>query len=249
MKLKYDLHIHSCLSPCGSDDAAPGDIAGFCKLAGLDVAALADHNSSRNCPAFLEAAADYGLLAIPAMELTTAEEVHILCLLPDPESAEQLEGFVSSRLPPGDNIPEVFGNQLVMDADGRVLSRERRLLTGAADIGVYQVAELVSSLGGLAIPAHIDRSSYSVLSNLGFLTPDMGFSLVELSRRAQIPELLRRNPELAGLPYLVNSDAHRLSDIHDASFELEVEEPSPRGVLEALRQGRGLPRLGETERL
>lgn len=244
MKLKYDLHIHSCLSPCGSDDAAPGDIAGFCKLAGLDVAALADHNSSRNCPAFLEAAADYGLLALPAMELTTAEEVHVLCLLPDLAAAEQLERFVSPRLPPGDNIPEVFGDQLVMDSDGNVLSRDRRLLTGAADIGVYQVAELLGSLGGLAIPAHIDRSSYSLLANLGFLTPDMQFPLVELSRSADPAALLVRNPELAGLPVLVNSDAHRLSDIPNGARELEVEEYSARGVLDALRKGGGLPKLG-----
>lgn len=246
MKLTYDLHIHSCLSPCGSDEAAPGDIAGFCKLAGLDVAALADHNSCRNCPAFLEAAADYGLLAIPAMELTTAEEAHILCLLPGLEAAAQLEDFVSPRLPPGNNIPEVFGHQLVCDAEGRILSRERRLLTGAADIGVYRVAELISSLGGVAIPAHIDRSSYSVLSNLGFLTPEMHFPLVELSTSADIPALLRRNPELAGLPYLVNSDAHALFDIPNGRFTLEAEERSVPAVLDALRRAAGLPRLGET---
>ena len=55
MKAAFDLHFHSCLSPCGDGAMTPATIAGLCKLAGLDVAALTDHNTCGNCPAFCEA--------------------------------------------------------------------------------------------------------------------------------------------------------------------------------------------------
>lgn len=243
MKLRYDLHLHSCLSPCGDDGATPADIAGFCALAGVQVAALSDHNSTRNCPAFLEAAAAYGVLALPAMELTTAEEVHVLCLLPDLAAAEALEELVHARLPGVRNRPAVFGNQWVMDAGGRLVAEEAQLLIAAAGIGVYEVRDLVEGLGGAAVPAHIDRDAFSVLSNLGALPPDLGFRTVELSREADRAALLAADPSLRGLAVLVNSDAHRLADIPDAAASLTVPEATPQAVLAAIRSGAGLERL------
>ena len=63
--------MHSCLSPCGDDEATPANLAGMCALAGLDIAALTDHNTCGNCRAFCEAAQSYGILGICGMELTT----------------------------------------------------------------------------------------------------------------------------------------------------------------------------------
>ena len=88
MKCYYDLHLHSCLSPCGQEDMTPADLAAMCALAGLDVVALTDHNSAGNCAAFLKAAASHGLLALPGMELTTEEEIHVLCWFESLEGAE-----------------------------------------------------------------------------------------------------------------------------------------------------------------
>ena len=243
MKLYYDLHLHSCLSPCGDDEMTPANIAGMAMLAGLQVAALSDHNTTRNCQAFMQAAEQLGLLAVPAMELTTEEEAHILCLLPTLEAARELDRYVYAHLPSIRNKPEIFGNQLLMDAEDRVVGQEERLLITATSIGVYDAAGLLRELGGIAVPAHIDRSSFSILANLGFIAKDMGFTVAEVTRAANRPVLAAEHAELRGMPYITNSDAHRLDAMPDAEFQLEVEELTPAGIIDAIRRGTGLPKL------
>lgn len=243
MKLYYDLHIHSCLSPCGDREMTPANIAGMAHLAGLNVLAISDHNSARHCRALAAWAARYQLLAVPAMELNTKEEVHVLCLFPDLETAEDFDAYVRSRLPGIRNRPEFFGEQLLLDEEDKVVGCEELLLTAGADISIYEVAELLASRGGLAIPAHLDRDSNSVLSNLGFVVPEMGFEVSEITRKARLETMGAAVAPLRGKPCITNSDAHYLEDIPDAEFSMEVEERSPRGVIEALRKGNGLGRL------
>ena len=243
MELKYDLHIHSCISPCGDDSMTPAVAAGMAKLAGLGAAALSDHNTARNCPAFLKAAEEYGILGIPAMELTTAEEAHILCLLPSLEAAEELDRYVYERLPKVQNRPEIFGNQYICDENDNVLASEEKLLIAATSVGVYDVAALLRALGGVAVPAHIDRASFSVLSNLGFLRSDMGFEAVEVTRSANLRALHAEHAELRGLPYIINSDAHSPEEIRDAENSLTVKQLTAASVIEAIRCGCGLARI------
>ena len=69
LKLSYDLHIHSCLSPCGDDDMTPANIVGMAALKNLDVIAVTDHNACRNCPAVLTLAGRQNIIAIAGMEL------------------------------------------------------------------------------------------------------------------------------------------------------------------------------------
>ena len=126
MKAAFDLHFHSCLSPCGDGAMTPATIAGLCKLAGLDVAALTDHNTCGNCAAFCQACQAYGLLGLPGMELCTAEEVHVVCLLPDLAAADAFSRMVYDRLPPLENDRDIFGPQIYMDADDNVLGEERK---------------------------------------------------------------------------------------------------------------------------
>ena len=225
----FDFHLHSCLSPCGSEDMTPANIAGMCALAGYDIVALTDHNTVGNCAAFCQAAEAYGLLALPGMELTCLEEVHVVCLFPDLEHALPFGELVRRRLPPMDNDPRFFGPQLLMDRRGRLLGEGAAMLAGAPDIGVYEAAALVREYGGLAYPAHIDRDSFSVLANLGLWDPEMGFSLAELSRRCP-PELLHR-PDLAGLRFVTGCDAHYLDQIPDAEQAMALPERSPQAVL------------------
>lgn len=243
MKLRCDLHLHSCLSPCGDDGATPAAVAGFCVLAGLDAAALSDHNTTKNCPAFLEAAERYGLLGIPAMELTTAEEVHVLCLLPDMAAARELDGYVRARMPRIKNRPEVFGSQLVTDAEGRVLEAEELLLIGASSIRIEEVGPLAESLGGVAVPAHIDRASFSLLSNLGFVPPEVEFKTVEITPAADKSALVKSNPELLGRAFFTGSDAHRLEDIQGVGTVIRTERAAPETVIAAVKTGMGLPLL------
>ena len=236
MKLAFDLHLHSCLSPCGDTDMTPANLAAMCALAGLNVVALTDHNSTGNCAAFTQAAAGHGLLAVPGMELCTREEVHVVCLFPDLERADAFSDHVGRLLPGVPNDREVFGPQILMDSEDQVLGEETRLLAGAADISLYDVPGLVASFGGLAYPAHIDRPSNSLLSQLGIWDPELKFPLAEVSLRC--PEDLFDRPDLRSLRHISGCDAHYLHQIPDAFQCMEIPEAAPEAVLEWLSGGK-----------
>jgi hypothetical protein len=213
----------------------PANLAAMCMLAGLNVVALTDHNTTGNCRAFCRAAENQGLLALPGMELTCQEEVHVVCLFDDVEQAEGFGAEVYERLPPMENDTAVFGRQLYVNEYDDPRGEEPRMLAGASTIGVYEAAELVRKWGGVAYPAHIDRPSFSLIANLGLWDPAMGFHLAELSRHGDPAEWGRR-PDLAGVPFVTSSDAHYLHEIPDAIHTLEVAERTPEAVLDALRR-------------
>ena len=232
-RLAFDLHMHSCLSPCGGEENTPADLAGMCALAGLDVVALTDHNTAGNCAAFCRAAERRGLLALPGMELTCAEEVHVVCLFPDAAAAEGFAALVRGRLPPVKNRAAIYGAQILMDEADHVLGEDDAFLAGTSSIGVYEAAELVRSFGGLAYPAHIDRPSFSLLANLGLWDPDMGFPLAEVSQNCP-PDLFDRK-DLRGVRRITACDAHYLDQIPDAHQYMELPERTPKAVLDWLR--------------
>lgn len=225
----FDFHLHSCLSPCGDDDMIPADLAAMCALAGYDAVALTDHNTVGNCAAFCAAARRHGLLALPGMELTTLEEVHLICLFPTLSSAHAFGALVRRTLPSVPNDPAVFGRQLLMDEFDGILGEETALLSGASGIGVYDAAALAARYGGVAYPAHIDRPSFSLLSNLGFWDPAMGFSLAEVSLNCP-PELFSR-PDLAGVRHITGCDAHCLSQIPDPVQTIALPELTEHALL------------------
>ena len=214
----------------------PAAIAGMCKLSGLDVAALTDHNTCGNCAAFCEAAEHYGLLALPGMELCTREEVHVVCLLPDLERAMAFQEAVYGRMEDRTNDPAIFGRQLLMDVEDNIVGEERRLLSGATDVGVYEAAGLVESFGGVAYPAHIDRDSFSLLSNLGLWDPAMGFPLAEVSSRCP-PGFAAVRRDLRGVETVTGTDGHYLHQIVQAAQFMEVPARSRAAVLAWLRRG------------
>lgn len=234
MNYSFDLHMHSCLSPCGGEDNTPANLAGMCALAGLDIVALTDHNTCGNCRAFLRACAAYDILALPGMELTTAEEVHVVCLFPDPDRADGFSAYVRGTLPPIQNKPGIFGPQVLMDHSDRVLGEETAFLAGSSTIGIYEAAALVDSYGGVAFPAHIDRPSFALIANLGLWDSMMGFTLAELSRSCP-PEFLAR-PDLRGVRTVTDCDAHYLDQILDAHQYMDPEEKTTQAVLEWLKR-------------
>lgn len=235
MRVFYDLHLHSCLSPCGDNEATPADLAGMCALAGLEVVALTDHNSAGNCRAFAKAAQRVGLLALCGMELTTAEEVHVICLFPDADAAEAFSAYVYERLPDIPNNPKIYSPQLYMDEWDQVLGEERRFLSAATSIGVYEVCPLVEAFGGVCFPAHIDRPSYSLLSQLGVWDPALPFPLAEVSLAC--PEGFGERPDLKRVALITDSDAHALGMVPDALQTMELPEKSVAAVLNWVRSG------------
>lgn len=235
MNIFYDLHIHSCLSPCGDAEMTPYNLVHMAQLLGLSCIALTDHNSSLNCPAALEVGKSIGLTVLPGMELCTAEEVHLVCLFAQLDAAMAFSDYVQSSSIPIPNRPDIFGEQLVMDTQDGILAVHEPLLTMASGVSIGKAPALVAAHGGFCFPAHIDRSSYSVVSNLGGIDADMGFTVVEFADMRKVQSFCARFPDLQGMRLLENSDAHRLEDMREAHHCLHVRENTAQAVLDALR--------------
>ena len=227
MKYSYDLHIHSCLSPCGDMDMTPNNIVNMASLLGLDLIAVSDHNSALNLPAVFAAAKGTGLTIVPAIEANSAEEVHVLCLFETLEDALACSEEFYGHLPPVINRPDIFGEQVIMDQNDKPVGTVDKLLINALDLGLDGLLETVKRHRGLAVPAHVDKTSYSILANLGYIPPEYGFTCIEV-----------KNPE-ASVEFsgqrITDSDAHYLEDIAEPVRFLDLYEKSARAVLERLR--------------
>lgn len=234
ISLTYDLHIHSCLSPCGDDDMTPGNIVGMAAIKGLDVIAVTDHNSCRNCPAVMKLAEQFGVLAIPGMEINTSEEVHAVCLFPTLEKALDFDAYVYERLMKFPNKETVFGKQQICNEEDEVVGTEPCLLINSVNISFDELWNLVRSYDGVMFPAHVEKSANSLIANLGFVPPDSQFKTAELKDLKKLHEVRKSNPYLESCRIISNSDAHYLEHIHEPELTLPVREKSIQGVLETL---------------
>ncbi len=227
-----DLHVHSCLSPCGDDAMVPGRVVSRALELGLDAVAICDHNTTGNVAAFRTVGSRQGLAVLGGMEITSREEIHVLAILDDPAAVERLEERVAGHLS-GENRPEAFGDQIVVDPDGRAVDLDGRLLIGATDLPLSDVVDLIHGLGGLAVAAHVDRPVFSVLSQLGFIPGELDLDAVELS-----PHYNPRLPvEVRGLPRVTFSDAHFPEEIGRSFTRFRVATASV-GELHQALQGR-----------
>ncbi|HZK38640.1 MAG TPA: PHP domain-containing protein [Clostridia bacterium] len=232
MKLFYDFHLHSCLSPCGDNEMTPYNLVNMAKLGGLDIIAVTDHNTCLNCPAAIEAGKKAGITVVAGMELCTSEEVHILCLFSSLDKAMDFSAYVDERLPPLKNRPDIFGDQLIMDEGDRIIGRHERLLMAASSISVSHVVQTVADFDGVCFPAHIDRPSYSVISNLGSITAEMGFGAAELTAKADLADYKKQHPILEKMFIVKGSDAHRLADIGDARHIIDLKRNNAQAVVD-----------------
>ena len=236
IELYYDLHLHSALSPCGDEDMTPNNIANMAALKGLQVISLTDHNSAGNCRALAEVCKDLGLLFVPGMEWNTAEEVHVLCYFHTVEQAEAMILFVYDTLHKIKNRTDIFGPQYYMDQEDRVIKEEPFLLTTASSIDIFQAQAVCDRFGGVAVPAHVDRDSYSLFANLAFLTPDMHFGALEISLAGNEEKLKKEHAEIGNRLLLHNSDAHYLYQIAEPRYRLAVKEFSSYAVVQVLKE-------------
>lgn len=236
MKYYYDLHMHSCLSPCGDMDMTPNNIVGMSKLLGLDVIALTDHNTSLNCEAVMKLGADNGLCVIPGMELTTVEEIHAVCLFDTLEKALSFDSYVREHQMKIKNRPDIYGRQVIMNENDEEIGEVDDLLILSTDISIMSIRDIVDSFGGVCYPAHINRDSMSILSVLGDIPPECGFATAEISSSGDIDVLKAAHPILNGMKIVRNSDAHYLENMRDAQNTLELDELSPTAVIKALKK-------------
>ncbi len=234
--ISYDMHIHSCLSPCGDDDMTPGNIVGMASLLGLDAIALTDHNTAKNCPAFLKIAEQFGLIAIPGMELTTAEEVHVLCYFSTLEDALAFDTYVEDKILPIPNNPQFFGNQILIGEDDEPCGTFDTILISATSLSFDSVYDQVHQYNGIMVPAHLDKNSTSLLSNLGMIPEDAKFKIAELRHPENFETLANVHPYLKKCHILSSSDAHRLDALKEPANYIHVEEKSAAGLFETLKR-------------
>lgn len=219
----YDLHIHSCLSPCGDDDNTPNNIAGMASISGISIVALTDHNTTRNCPAFFSAAKRYGIIPIAGMELTTAEDIHVVCLFEHLSDAERFNDYVQEKRTLIKNRPHIFGEQTVLDDEDNIIDREENLLINATKIPVDDACRIISEYNGICFPAHIDRNANGIISILGDLPSDSDFTLFELHDGERIEEFSARY-KIPKDRFIISSDAHYLTDMREKEFYFELDD-------------------------
>ena len=219
----YDFHVHSCLSPCADDDNTPNNLAGMASLCGINIMALTDHNSCKNCPAFFEAAKRHGIIPIAGMELTTSEDIHLVCLFPQLSSAMEFDRCVDSYRTPFPNRVDIFGHQMIMDAQDNVIGTEANFLPVATALDLFSAVKLVYEYSGICYPAHIDRQANGIISILGTLPDDPQFFCVEFHSLDNREEYSKRY-NLNNKRILMGSDSHYLTDIRDNNDWLEIDD-------------------------
>ena len=234
MKYYYDLHLHSCLSPCGDMDMTPNNLVNMAKLLGLDLIALTDHNTSLNCEAAMKVGDAVGVLVIPGMELTTAEDIHAVCLFPTLEKALAFSAYVDENRIKVKNKARIYGRQVIMNEDDEEIGEIEHLLIPASFIGISEAYAKVKEFGGVCYPAHIDRDSLSILSVLGEIDPFCGFKTAELADIAKLDALKAQHPILNDMHIVTCSDAHYLENMKDAQNMLELPALTREAVLAAL---------------
>jgi len=202
----------------------PATAAGMLKLAGMDVAALTDHNTVKNCPAFFEASRQYGLAPLAGMELTTAEDIHLVCLLRTCEEAMAFGEAVEKRRVLIKNKTQIFGNQYIMDAEDHIIGEEEHLLPNATQLTLDEAFELANSYGAVCYPAHVDRMSNGIIAVLGDFPATPAFRFAEFRDVENIAPYREKYPNLKDVTPLFGSDAHRPEAVCDASFSLEVPD-------------------------
>lgn len=225
----YDLHVHSCLSPCGDDDMTPCNIAGMAHLNGLELVALTDHNASRNCPAFFRACEAYGIIPVAGMELTTSEDIHVVCLFESLERALAFEETMQPYRMQIRNRKGIYGEQRILNENDEPIGEDPWFLPAATALDLESAAKLVDEFGGACYPAHIDREANGLLAILGAFPPKPVFRCAEL-REAEHIALAE------GRTVVVSSDAHRLWELKEGGTPLHLDAPkdNPDAVRRAL---------------
>jgi predicted metal-dependent phosphoesterase TrpH len=226
-KVRADLHLHTCLSPCADDLMQAAAIIEQAKQIGLDMIGICDHNSGENVRAMMKASERQGLVVIPGVEVTSREEVHILGLFNTEEDLMNLQDIIYENLP-GQNNEEAFGPQLVIDEYDNVVGKNSRLLIGATTLTLEQVIDSIHQFDGLAVASHVDRQRFSLIGQLGFIPKGLKLDAVEVSKPSSAGQEY-------GYPVVTSSDAHFLEDIGKNSTCFMIEEASLQEISKALR--------------
>ncbi len=233
---KADLHIHTCLSPCTELDMSPKEILFTAKKKGIDILGICDHNSTENSLAMVNAAEKMNINVIPGIEVTSQEEVHVLALFDDIENALKLQDYVYRNLP-GENDEEAFGRQIVVNEKEEVLGLNNKLLIGATTIPLEEVLQLIHSFDGVTIASHIDRESFSIIGQLGFIPENLELDALEISPHMTYTEAKKKYKD--HYPIISSSDAHFPDDIGKVHTSFLLKDGTLAEIKKALKNKDG----------
>lgn len=221
MKFYYDLHIHSDLSPCGNEDMTPNNIVNMSYIKGLNIISVTDHNTTENLPALMEACSKMGIMAVPGIEVTSKEEVHVLCYFRELCDALKFGSLIYDSLPNIKNMPDIFGQQNIYNSLDVITGTLDKLLINASGYSLKELSIMAEIHHGNMVPAHINKKSNSILGILGFIPYDLNISIMELFGGG-VGKLPYDTKTLQHIKILKNSDAHSLTDISEADNCLEL---------------------------
>lgn len=232
---RADLHMHTILSPCGDLAMSPATIIEEAKKKELQIIGITDHNTTLQAPLVQQLGKEQGVFVLCGAEVCSKEEVHCLCFLPDESSREQFQHYLDKHLPDIQNDVQKFGYQVCVNVREEIIYEEPRSLLSAINQSTEQIEQTVHQLGGIFIPAHINRPSYSLISQLGFVAPELKVDALELSRSTSISDFKRSNPYLKDYPFIQSSDAHYRNDIGCVFTILEMPELSFAAIKNTLK--------------
>lgn len=236
---RADLHIHTVLSPCGDLTMSPANIVSEAARKGIDIIGITDHNSVRHCMLIKKMASSKGIYTMTGAEVTTREEVHCLAFFEKTDTLDLFQSYLDEHLPDIKNVPEIFGDQVVVDENELIIYTEERLLTNALDVSIEQLEEFVHAHDGLFIPAHIDRMKNGIYGQLGLFPRNLKADALEVSRIVPKEEFARKHNEISEYPLITNSDAHFPGHIGRAASIFCLGEPSFEEIAMAFRQKSG----------
>lgn len=233
-----ELHIHTVLSPCAGIEMIPPLIVQQAIQSGLNLIAITDHNASENVPAVIAAAKGEDLTVLPGMELQTEEEIHSICLFDTVEQLQSLQAVVDRNLPGIPNNIEFFGEQFIVDETGDFIRRKEELLINSVNISIEEAFKIVTDLGGLLIPAHVNREAFGLIYRLGFIPIDLDLQAVEISRHITPENAILTYPQLANYHLIQSGDVHYLSDFLGIN-QFFIKEPTISEIIKAFKGTEG----------
>jgi len=234
-----DLHIHTVLSPCGSLEMSPKTIVKTAVEKKIDIIGITDHNSTRQCRVVADEAEKAGLTCYCGAEVTTKEEVHCLAFFENFEKLDLFQQYLEMNLPDIMNDTNLFGYQVVVNELEEIVYQESKLLISALNQSIDQVEQEVHRLGGIFIPAHVNRSKFGLISQLGFIPPDLKFDALELTKHLKTDQFLMAWPYLKDATIIRSSDAHQPEVIGESFTRLQMKSKDFNEFRMALRKEDG----------
>lgn len=233
---RADLHLHTVLSPCGDLGMSPSALVEQAHLLGLNIIGITDHNATRHARLVQDLAARKDIFTLCGAEVTSKEEAHLLCFMPDGEKLDLLQNYIETYLQKVENKVKFFGEQLLVNEYEEILEEEKYLLINAIDQDVNQISAFVLSNGGIFIPAHVDRQAFSLTSQLGFIPPDLQCDALELSKHSNVNQVVQQFPYVKDYSFIRSSDAHYIQDVGSGYTNFYLQERSFEEIRMALHK-------------